>query len=160
MTERVFVGIGSNIEPLIHIPRALGELASAFSPLIRSTAYRNPAVGFAGPDFINLVVGFDTERDPFQVVDILKEIESRHGGPTPRPLDLDLLLYGARIIHQGPVRVPRPDITRHSFVLAPLAQIAPELLHPRLGRTLAQLWADFEQTGRLIPVELPAPPDP
>jgi 2-amino-4-hydroxy-6-hydroxymethyldihydropteridine diphosphokinase len=156
-----FVSAGSNIEPARHLRFAVSALRARFGPLLVSPVYRSRAVGFSGDDFLNLVIGFST-REPARV--IVAELERLHGeagrvrGPDPfcsRTLDLDLILYGDEVIAE--LRVPRPDILEYSFVLAPLADVAPELRHPVTGRTMAELWAGFDKSRQPIErVELPA----
>ena len=96
----VYVAAGSNVEPEKNLARALDELEQAFGPLAISPAYRNPAVGFEGADFINLVVGLRTADSPAQLKQTLERIEERCGRPRgapkwgPRTMDLDVLLFG------------------------------------------------------------------
>ncbi len=70
-----------------------------------------------------------------------------------RPLDIDLLLYGNQVIDSPPLRIPRADILEYAFVLRPLAELAPELVHPLTGRKLADHWREFDQASQpLTPV--------
>lgn len=156
----VFISAGSNIEPARHLRFAVTALRERFGPLLVSPVYRSRAVGFEGDDFLNLIIGFST-REPARVV--VNELERLHGeagrvrGPEPfssRTLDLDLILYGDEVI--GELRVPRPDILEYSFVLGPLADVAPDLRHPVTGRTMAELWAGFDKSRQpIVRVELP-----
>lgn len=150
---RVYVSIGSNIEPETNIRSCLEQLTKEFGELTVSRTYRNPPVGFEGADFYNLVVGFRTERTPFELQGRLREIESDHGRQrrggarfSSRTLDLDLLLYGDRI--DGQLKLPHPDILHYAFVLQPLAEIAGDLRHPEQGSRIAALWADY-RTARV-----------
>ncbi len=146
----VFVSAGSNVQPAKNIRMALQRLRHRFGPLTLSSVYRNKAAGFAGDDFLNLVIGFTTSESPDVIIEELERLHDEAGrvrGPNafaPRTLDLDLLLYGDHAIEE--VKIPRPDIVNCSFVLGPLAELAPNLRHPITGETMAQLWGQFDQT--------------
>jgi 2-amino-4-hydroxy-6-hydroxymethyldihydropteridine diphosphokinase len=161
---RVYVAAGSNIDPLANLRRALDVLQQHFAPLTVSRAYANPAVGFEGDDFVNLVVGFDTEQSLNDVIERLHEAETACGRArlapkwAPRSMDLDILLFGDAIVLSADLRLPRPDLVRRPYMLGPAAEIAPELVHPTEGRTLAELWQAMQERGAagavLRPVEL------
>lgn len=149
----VYVAAGSNVEAERHLTFAVRELGREFGPLAVSRAYRNTAVGFDGPDFINLVAGFRTALALEQVIARLQDIERRCGRPAdapkwaPRTMDLDILLYGDRVVDEPGRELPRPDLLRRAYMLGPLAEIAPQLLHPTAHRTIGELWAAFERTA-------------
>jgi 2-amino-4-hydroxy-6-hydroxymethyldihydropteridine diphosphokinase len=146
----VYVAAGSNVDAQRHLAFAVRELEHAFGPLSVSRAYRNRAAGFDGPDFINLVVGFRTALALDQVIEALRDIERRCGRPAdapkwaPRTMDLDILLYGDRVLDEPDRKLPRPDLVRRAYMLGPLAEIAPELVHPTLWKTIGELWAAFD----------------
>lgn len=157
---RVYVSIGSNLDRRRNVRSALAALARAFGRLAVSPVYESEAVGFEGPPFYNLVVGFDTDRPLEGVAEILRAIEEAHGrrrvGPrfADRSLDLDLLLYGDLVRHDGRFDIPRPEITREAYVLRPLADIAGAARHPESGATFAELWEALRaRTGDLRTVE-------
>lgn len=158
---RVYLGIGSNVAREANIAGALESLRERFAPLTVSPVYESKAVGFDGALFYNLVVGFDTEVDLLALRGELSDVEHRHGRHpetpryAPRPLDLDILLYGNRVFRTNGIEVPRRDILEYAFVLRPLADIAPDLRHPANGRRIADLWQAFEQTAQpLWPVSI------
>lgn len=158
--QSVFVGLGSNIRPRVHIPQALRLLDRRFGSLRLSQTYECPAVGFAGAAFLNLVVGFQSAEAPLDVVYALRGIEqqcgrSRREKMRSRTMDLDLLLYGDQVLDDPDIRVPRNDIQRYAFVLKPLAELAPDAKHPVTGVRFADLWAEFDSSGQpLTPVNL------
>ncbi len=147
----VFVAAGSNVEAPSNLALALVALEREFGVLDVSHAYRNAAVGFEGPDFINLVVGFRTRLDVRQVLERLRSIESLCGRPpsapkwAPRPMDLDILLYGDLLCEEAGLTLPRPDLSRRAYMLGPLAEIAPGFVHPTAGKTIGELWAEFDR---------------
>lgn len=146
---RVWVSVGSNIDRERHTRAALEELRAMFGDLVVSPLYETHAVGFEGDAFYNLVVGFDTELPPSRLHDLLREIESRNGRVrggerlAPRTIDLDLLTYGDALTDEGGKRLPRDEILRYAFVLAPLADVAGDERHPQLDETYRSLWERF-----------------
>lgn len=152
----IYIAIGSNIEPEKHVPAALSALDAAYGPLVCSLLYRSPPVGFEGPDFVNCVVRGRTDAAPALLREHLKTLEllagrAHSGRFATRELDLDLLLYGREVIEDDGFVVPRPDILDYAFVLHPLAEIAPDLIHPATGRSFAWHWKHFE--GEKIALE-------
>ncbi len=157
----VFVAAGSNVEPLKNLRLALTELARSYAPLQVSPAYRNQAVGFEGEDFINLVVGFTSDEDIHRIRERLQEIEAACGRPrnapkwAPRSMDLDILLFGDAVSDEPGLILPRPDLVKRAYMLKPLADIAPDLIHPTRQQTMRDLWNDFaDKTHAMTVVRL------
>ena len=149
----VYVAAGSNVAPERNLTRAIGELARVFPGVRFSSWYRNRAVGFEGDDFINLVAGFDTAAPVGTVLETLHDIETLCGRPraaprwAPRSMDLDVLLYGDLVCAQPGLTLPRPDLAVRAYMLGPLAELAPEVLHPTLKVTIGELWQRFDRSA-------------
>lgn len=161
MTVRVWLSLGSNIEPEGNIRSAIAELKQRFGDLIISPVYESEPVGFDGAPFLNLVVGFDSMLSVAAIADLLRRIEHEHGrlrdgnAFAPRTLDIDLLTYGQQEIHTPGIDLPRDEIKRYAFVLLPLSQVAGDELHPIEGVSYRRLWQLFDEPGqRLRAVEL------
>ncbi len=147
--QRVYVSLGSNVEREHNLRSAVQALTARFGKIARSPVYANPAVGFIGDDFYNLVVGFDTDLPLAELLAELREIERQHGRLrgeakfAPRTLDLDVLTYGTLVTDGPPLKLPRADILEYDFVLRPLADLAGTERHPREQMTFAELWRGF-----------------
>ncbi len=153
MKTRVYLSLGSNVEPEKNLRAAIAELRAQFGSIDKSPAYRYPAVGFEGPDFLNLAVGIDTGLGPEALNDWLHALEDRHGRRrdvprySSRTLDVDIVLYGEHVIKgAGNLEVPRAELLQ-TFVLQPLADIAPDAIHPTLHKSIAELWASGVASG-------------
>lgn len=148
-----YISVGSNINKEINIPAALKALKKEFGQLVVSSLYQSEAVGFEGDDFHNLIVQFETTIEPRMVAKILRNIESTHGRTrdgrkyAARTLDLDLILYGDQIIDDDHLQIPRHDIEQYAFVLEPLAEICPRLLHPISKINYATLWRGYNKSN-------------
>lgn len=153
---RIYVSLGSNVEPRVNIRRAVTELRAHYGELQLSRVYESEAVGFDGENFLNLVAGFDTDEDVHAVVAVLRDVEARCGRErngarfAPRSMDLDLLLYDQQVLQENGLTLPRGEITEHAFVLRPLAELAPELVHPVTGVRFAELWRGFDRPGQSL----------
>jgi 2-amino-4-hydroxy-6-hydroxymethyldihydropteridine diphosphokinase len=148
---RVFLGLGSNIDAAANLRFGIGELRRRYGDLDLSETYRSAAVGFDGPDFLNLVVALDSGDSPAGIHEQIEAIHSMVGRVrgearlSSRPLDIDLLLYDDVVMEELPLRLPRPDILEYGFVLRPLAELVPDLVHPVSGRTMAEHWRVFDK---------------
>ena len=155
----VYLGLGSNIDAGKNLRIAVGALRRRYGELTVSPVYRSAPVGFEGPDFLNLVVALETQATPMEVLDEIERIHTMAGrqrGPerfSSRPLDIDLLLYGDTVDPSPPLRLPRRDVLEYAFVLRPLADIAPGLVHPVSGKTIGDHWQAFGDRHPLTPVE-------
>lgn len=136
---RCFIGIGSNLDqPLQQVHCALRALAALDGSTLGAVSpfYRNPAIGPGEqPDFINAVAELHTSLTPLELLAHLQRIENAQGRVrnirwNARTLDLDLLLYGDRIIALPELQVPHPRVRERNFVLYPLHDIAPTLTMP------------------------------
>lgn len=143
---RIYISLGSNIEPERHLRNAVGDLEKHFSNLELSPVYETIAVGFEGDPFLNLVAECETTLTPEKVQSELKAIEDKNDrlrdGPkfSARTLDLDLLLYDDLDLRKQGMDVPRDEIYKYAFVLKPLCDMVPDLKHPVTGETMQTLW--------------------
>ena len=148
-TGQIYVGIGSNVDREKNINGGIRELAKTFGPLVVSSVYESESFGFSGDNFYNLVAGFQSDHSLAEVMERLREIEFQFGRQrneekySSRTLDIDLLLYGDMVEDDETLVLPRPDIKEYSFVLCPLAEIAPDRQHPVSGESFAELWKNF-----------------
>jgi 2-amino-4-hydroxy-6-hydroxymethyldihydropteridine diphosphokinase len=145
-----YIALGANLEdPVVQVRAGLAALATLPDTqlLMQSSLYRTAPVGYADqPDFINAVAAVDTELSPRELLDALLAIELNHGrvrqfANAPRTLDLDVLLYDDVEVNESGLTIPHPRMHERAFVLAPLAEIAPELIDPVTGKTVADLLA-------------------
>ncbi|MCR6663902.1 MAG: 2-amino-4-hydroxy-6-hydroxymethyldihydropteridine diphosphokinase [Luteimonas sp.] len=148
------LSLGSNVDAERYLRLAVAALRERFGDVRMSAAYRFPAVGFDGPDFVNAAAVVETDLDPQALNDWLHALEDAHGrdrsGPRfgDRTLDIDIVLFDALVLEgPGNLRLPRDEL-RHAFVLKPLAEIAPEVVEPLSGRTLEALWAAHPEHGQ------------
>ncbi|MFT4650641.1 MAG: 2-amino-4-hydroxy-6-hydroxymethyldihydropteridine diphosphokinase [Polaribacter sp.] len=146
MINNVYIGVGSNVDAIHNIRQALEKMATAFEAIVQSPVYQSAAVGFDGDDFLNLVVKFETGLDVVTVVSQLRAIEDGLGRDrsqprfSKRPIDLDILLYNDLEINESGIQIPRDEILESAFVLKPLCDLAPHLLHPLQKQSYLELW--------------------
>ncbi|GGC70390.1 2-amino-4-hydroxy-6-hydroxymethyldihydropteridine diphosphokinase [Marinobacter halophilus] len=157
--SRVYISIGSNIERYRHVTAALDALEAWFGELVISPVYESESVGFEGSDFLNLVVGIDTDLAVGELSRRFKQLEADNGrmrsAPkfSPRTLDLDILTFDQIAGIVDGVELPRAEILSNAFVLLPLADIAGDELHPVCRQSYHQLWHSYERDQKLWPVD-------
>ncbi len=156
---RIYISVGSNIEPAHYLRQANVALTRALGELTLSPVYQSEAVGFEGEHFLNMVIGADTDLAIEELVSLLKQIELDNGRKpgakkfSARTLDLDLLLYDD-VVCSSPIELPRAEILHNAFVLWPLADVAPTRCHPLNGTRFNALWSQFDKPSqRLWPVD-------
>ena len=151
----IYVGIGSNIDKERHILAALTDLDNLFTNIRVSPIFESEAVNCSGANYYNLVVEFKSTMSVSALQQTLKSLEIKHGRKAtdkryaPRTLDLDILLVDDLIQTSSPI-LPRPEILENAFVLWPLAELAPDLLHPQLGIAVSELWQAFDKSSQQL----------
>ena len=158
-----YLSLGSNIEPERHLRAAIRALRERFGEVQLSPMYRTAAVGFDGDDFLNAAARIETDQDPLALDDWLHALEDAHArdrsGPrfSSRTLDIDLLLHDDTVLRgPGHLELPRAELETQAFVLKPMVDIAPELVHPTRGIALRELYAALADKGRLQEIEFSA----
>lgn len=157
MKHKVFLGTGSNIGDrlagLQHAARALQEMCQVE---LQSSIYETQPWGFTDqPAFLNQVLKATTELDPFDLLAEVKLIETDMGRtPTfrygPRIIDIDILFFDDLVLDDERLTIPHSRITERAFVMVPLDEIAPFLVHPRLQRTIHDLIAEVDTSGVVL----------
>ncbi len=145
---RIHINIGSNKNRKHYIRLAIHALEQHFTDIVVSSIFESPSEGFKGNDFYNLGVNATTQMTGEKLVTTLRSIEVSIGRDRSLPkfssriIDLDLVLYDDLVIDT--LSVPRDDILKYAFVLAPLAEISPEEIHPIERVTYRNLWSTFK----------------
>ena len=158
----VLLGLGANLgDPAAQLARAVDALRGFLAEVAVSSLYRTAPVGYAEqPDFLNLVARGTTDLPPERLLGRILEVERAMGRErsfrnAPRTIDIDLLAYGGRVIETPALVVPHPGIATRGFVLHPLAEVAPEWVHPGLGKTARELLesaVSLERVERIGPL--------
>lgn len=152
----VYLGLGSNVEREGHLTAGLDALAGFLRDMRCSPVFESQAVGIKSGPFFNLVVAGLTDLPLIELDRRLKLIEADNGRYAPErkglPLDIDVLMYGDLHGNFDGLVLPRAEILKNAFVLWPLSLIAPDLLHPGVGKTMARLWGEAQIDQVLAPV--------
>lgn len=155
--NRVYLGLGSNIgDRLSYINRALEELEDICDILTMSSIYETEPVGMSSKHlFLNLAVSGETAFDPPELLKQLKEIEEKIGRKSmkkkvDREIDLDILLYEGMIYRNSMVTIPHPEMEFRKFVLMPLAEIAPDVIHPVKGISFLEMLRQCSDTTNVV----------
>ena len=161
MGSTAYLSLGSNIDARRNITSCIETLRAEFSSVSLSPVYRAAAWGFDGADFINLVACVETGMQPLELKQYLHALEDRHQRRrnvpkfSDRTLDIDILLYDDLYLLSPELEIPRNEILEAVHVLKPLADLAPDLVHPACKKTIAELWRNFPgDHGELKQLEL------
>ena len=149
--NKVFLGLGSNVgNKEENLLTAIDLLQNGGTIEKKSSIYDTKPYGYADQDnFLNIVVEFNTEMDPNDLLIFLQGIEKRLGKKIefkngPRTIDIDILFFNNEIINNKNLEIPHNDIEKKAFVLIPLNEIAPELTHPKLNKNIEELTSNVE----------------
>ena len=150
MTKRVYLSLGTNLgNKKENLTRAIEALSLALGKCVAQSSFiETEPWGFESSNsFLNCTAAFDTDIAPLELLDTTERIErmlgrtqkSQGGNYHDRLIDIDILLYGDKIIESARLTIPHPLMHRRTFVLKPLADIAPDTIHPLLGKKITEL---------------------
>ncbi len=150
----VYLGLGTNLgNRLANLKAAINNLTPQLHVLLKSPVYETPPVGYTEqPLFLNQVVKATTYENPEALLRHLKRLEIALGRKPdkpngPRQIDLDILFYDDLVLNTPSLVIPHPRLYERGFVLVPLNDIAPDLLHPTRKQTIRELLAQCDVTG-------------
>ena len=161
--QKVYLSLGSNLgNRHANLQKAIFRIQQkAGSILDISSVYENPAIGFEGDQFLNIVVSLLTPLTPSALLNILLQIEqdfgrirSEDGGYSSRTLDIDIIYYGSEIINNVDLVIPHPQMQHRNFVLKPLGDIAPQFYHPVLHKDTRNLLQECRDKSQLTKTKI------
>lgn len=144
--KTAWLGLGSNLDAEANIRAGIKELQQTFDDVSLSPVYTSKSVGFEGEDFINLVARVETDMQPVELRDYLRDLEDRYGRKrdvpkfSDRSLDIDILLYDDLVVFSPLLEIPRIEILKFAHVLKPLAELDPDLVHPGEMLSMKEIW--------------------
>ena len=152
----IYIGIGSNLgDREVNCIRAVELLEKRGIPVKKKSALHEtkPWGVKDQPLFLNMAIEIETALSPRELLKILKEIEKETGREPasrwgPRIIDLDILLFNARVVDEDHLRIPHPLMHKRDFVLKPLSEIAPDAEHPVLHKSIRELMLQLERKGK------------
>lgn len=156
------VSVGSNLgDKLANCRGGVSELiaVSGSRPVAQSRIYQTEPVDDTDQDwFVNYVISFETVRGPTELIADISRVEANAGRLRtgrrfgPRILDLDILLFGDQVVDLPQLRIPHPRMHKRHFVLRPLCDIHPDVVHPVLRKTMRQLLDELDVSGQRVRV--------
>jgi 2-amino-4-hydroxy-6-hydroxymethyldihydropteridine diphosphokinase len=152
--KMIYLALGSNLgDRLVNLRGAVAALPPVVTVQAESRVYETPPWGYTDqPAFLNMVLRGVTELQPLPLLAHLKQLERALGrGKTfrwgPRRIDIDILFYDDLVLETPRLSIPHPGLTERAFVLVPLADLAPDLRHPVLGKSVRELLAGVDASG-------------
>lgn len=151
----VVLALGSNIDREKNICFAVKQIEERYGQVELSPIYETASIGFDGPAFLNLVLGFKSSATLSDIRDKLRNIESAAGrirgkqSFDNRHLDIDVVLFGDKNLRPDGLNIPRKEIEKYAYVLKPLSDLYPTMTHPISGAKFKQMWLDFDNTEKI-----------
>jgi 2-amino-4-hydroxy-6-hydroxymethyldihydropteridine diphosphokinase len=154
LAHTIYLALGTNLgDRMDNLRRAVAALSPTLRVTGLSSVYETPPWGYADqPAFLNMTLAAETDLDPQALIAFLKKLETDLGREKtfrngPRLIDIDILFYDDLIFEQADLTIPHPRLHERAFVLVPLNDIAPDLMHPVLKRTVHDLLKDMDTKG-------------